>query len=129
MKYSIYDKLYQKHAIINIEKVMAWNKYYVGLAEIIERDPQPAGWIRAHGVQGEYNGRGKVIRIPYQSLLILTGFENITAKHDRSYAFRENLKLITRVSDACPWKGAIVVTDVPDQNGLGRYIFTLAEPT
>lgn len=108
---------------------MAWDKYFERLGKIIEKDPQPAGWIRAHGVQGGYNGRGEAIRIPYKSLLILAGFENITAKRDRSYAFRENLKLITRVSNACPWQGAIVVTDVPDENGLGKYIFTLAEPT
>ena len=109
-------------------KKMAWDKYLRGLGEIITRDPQPAGWIRTHGVQGEYNGRGRVIRIPYQSLVILAGFENMTAKFDQSYAYRENLKLINRISDACPWKGAIVVTDVPDENGLGKYVFTLTEP-
>lgn len=86
----------RKSAIIHTGTRKAWDKYYERLGEIIEKDPQPAGWICAHGVQGGYNGRGEAIRIPYQSLLILAGFENITAKQDRSYAFRENLKLISK---------------------------------
>jgi hypothetical protein len=107
---------------------MPWNTYLENLAEIIEQDPQPAGWIRAKGTFGDYNGWGDCVRIPYQAFIALTGFQDHTARFDSRYAYTENLKLIARVEDACPWKGALVITGVPDINGQGAFTFTLTAP-
>lgn len=107
---------------------MSWKKYLENISAVIEACPYPAGWIREKGIPGDYNGRGRCVRLPYKAFLALTGFEEVTAKHDRRYAWYENLKLISRVEAACPYRGAIVITEVPDWNGIGAFTFTLTEP-
>lgn len=106
---------------------MLKNKNKETLCAIIRKDPTIAGWIRAWGEIGEYQGRGRILRIPYKSLVALLGFDDYMALHDINYAFVENLKAITRVENACPYKGAIVVTDVPDETGMRKFVVTLTE--
>lgn len=106
---------------------MLKNKNNSTLCAIIRKDPTLAGWIREYGEIGEYQGRGRVSRISYKSLTALLGFHDYEALHDISYAFVENLKAITRVENACPYKGAIVVTDVPDETRLRTFVVTLTE--
>ena len=93
-----------------------------GLAADIKNDPEPAAWIRRIGTPGDYTGWGRVLRLPYQAFLILVGYVVLQATLEKGYAYHNNLIALKRLEWACPYRGAIVLTDVPlEGGGTGTY--------
>lgn len=95
-----------------------------GVAYDIRNEPEPASWIRRVGTPGDYYGQGRVLHLPYQSFLVLIGYDRLQGEIDPGYAFYSNMMAIRRLEWACPYKGAVVMTDVPLPQG-GKGTFTL----
>ena len=101
-----------------------FDKALEGLSHDMRIQPEPASWIRRVGIPGDYFGRGRVLRLPYQAFLALIGYDQLQGTLDMSYAYYNNLMAIKRLEWACPYRGAVVISDVP-LPGEGKGTFTL----
>ena len=95
-----------------------------GLVNDMRIEPEPSAWIRRVGIQGDYYGRGRVLRLPYQAYLVLVGYDPLQGQLDFNYAYYNNLIAIKRLEWACPYHGAVVLTDGPSP-GVGKGTVTL----